>query len=248
MFRDFDEFSRRPYGRQPQTIEIPRRNGGNRRPRDLHEALLLSQQEVKQAQSAATYWQREASAWQDRAEKMETVGQQQMKRAVHQLENQLTAAQKKIAELEAAQAQTAVPAAEDDAWQEKYTRLYAEVQNNKQRLEKRYAAAAEQEKEKILRDMLALADNLERALDHAVGTEDETGIALTLRSFTAMLKQHGVQPIMAQGHIFDPEQHEAVSVVVNPNFQAGTVFAVEEKGYFLNGKLLRPARVIVVAE
>lgn len=241
MFRDFDEFGR-PYRRRPtQTIDIPRRNGTVRQPRDFREAYWLLQQELEQAKA-------EAAKWQTHANQLETAVQQQ-KRQLSQQEQALTAAQAKIAALKAKLAKETI-AEEDDRneWQEKCTRLYAEFENSKKRLEQRYAHAAETEKENILRDMLPLADNLERALAHAHHEEDAAGMALTLKAFTAVLEQYGIQSITDEGKPFDPAFHEAVGVVVHPEKEPGTILAVDQKGYLLHDKLLRPARVLVVAE
>ncbi|MCP4359891.1 MAG: nucleotide exchange factor GrpE, partial [Chloroflexi bacterium] len=88
------------------------------------------------------------------------------------------------------------------------------------------------------------ADNLERALQHG---ETEPGLELTLKSFQAALARHGVEPMTAEGEPFDPALHEAIHVIVQPDMEPGTVAAVETAGYTLNGKLLRPSQVIVVA-
>ncbi len=139
--------------------------------------------------------------------------------------------------------------AEATEWQDKYTRLYAELENSKKRLARLYANQAEQDKEHLLRDMLPLADNLERALTNASGDEAEAGlrqgVALTLKAFVDALAKHGVRPIQAQGQPFDPELHEAAGAVHHPALPPGTVVRVEQKGYTVGDKLLRPARVLV---
>lgn len=139
--------------------------------------------------------------------------------------------------------------AEAAEWQDKYTRLYAELENSKKRLARLYANQAEQDKEHLLRDMLPLADNLERALANASGVEAagelRQGVALTLKAFVDALAKHGVRPIQAQGQPFDPELHEAAGAVRHPALPPGTVVRVEQKGYTVGDKLLRPARVLV---
>lgn len=246
MFRDFDEFGRRTR-RSPQVVEIPQRHGRVRQPRDLQEAYWLLQQDLQQARS-------DAAAWKTRAQRLETAlqqakhPQQQQERALLQAQAELKAAREQIAVLEAKLADQADTTPEKDAWQEKYTRLYANFENDKKRLEQRFALEAEQEKEKILRDMLPLADNLERALAHAKDSEEETGIALTLKAFMAVLQQYGVAVVAEEGVPFNPEMHEAIGVVIQPDKEAGTILTIEEKGYTLKGKLLRPAKVLVVAD
>lgn len=141
--------------------------------------------------------------------------------------------------------------AEAAEWQDKYRRLYAELENSKKRLARLYANQAEQEKEQLLRDMLPVADNLERALTNASGDEAEAGlrqgVALTLKAFVDALAKQGVRPIQAQGQPFDPELHEAAGAVRHPALPPGTVVRVEQKGYTVGDKLLRPARVLVAA-
>ena len=91
--------------------------------------------------------------------------------------------------------------------------------------------------------------NLERALANASGDEAEAGlrqgVALTLKAFVDALAKHGVRPIQAQGRPFDPELHEAAGAVHHPALPPGTVVRVEQKGYTVGDKLLRPARVLV---
>ena len=144
----------------------------------------------------------------------------------------------------------------EPGWEEKYLRLYADLENSKKRLARLYETRAEQEKEALLRDILPLADNLERALAHAIaGARREgaplrqaplyQGVELTLKAFHDVMARYGVHPVEAEGAPFDPEVHEAVGVVPNPNLPPGTVAGVEQKGYTLRDKLLRPARVLV---
>jgi molecular chaperone GrpE len=134
-------------------------------------------------------------------------------------------------------------------WKEKYLRLAAEQENHRQRLERNYASQAQQEKEQVLRDMLPLADNLERTLAHAAGEGAalQEGVALTLKAFANALARHRVKRIDALGQPFDPNLHEAVGHSSESNQAPGTVTAVEETGYTHDGKLLRPARVWVAA-
>lgn len=243
MFRDFDEFGRRHA--PTQTVDIPRRQGRVRQPRDLREAYWLLQQDLQQAQA-------DAAAWKAQAQKLETAVHQarrsQPERVIAQAQQEVAAAKSRIAELEAALAKQTAVRPDEQVWQEKVVRLQADFENSKKRLQQRYAREAEQEKEKILRDMLPLADHLERALAHVKNREDEAGIMLTLKAFTAVLQQYGVRAIDVSGEPFNPEIHEAIGVVNQPDQKAGTILAVVEKGYMLNNKLLRPAKVLVVAE
>jgi molecular chaperone GrpE len=134
-------------------------------------------------------------------------------------------------------------------WQDKYARLYADLDNTKKRLQRHYAYQAEQEKVQLLRDLLPVKDNLERALRHALGGAAEQslrlGVELTLKLFDNTLAQYGVTPIEAWDHPFDPDLHEAVGLVEQPNLPPGTVAHVEQMGYTIDGSVLRPAKVLV---
>jgi molecular chaperone GrpE len=136
-------------------------------------------------------------------------------------------------------------------WHDRYLRLAAELDNSKKAYERAYAHRAQQERERFLRDLLPLADNLERALEHAIPSERETslygGIELTLRDLWRTLEKYGVERIEALGMPFDPDLHEAVAVVPHPTLAPGTVMRVEQPGYLLDGRLLRPALVMVTA-
>jgi len=98
----------------------------------------------------------------------------------------------------------------------------------------------------VLRDLLPVVDNLQRALA-AGGTVDDLklGVELTLRQFTDLLKQRGVVEVPALGAPFDPAVHEAVARVDDETVEAPTVIDELQRGYTLHGKLLRPALVRV---
>lgn len=138
-----------------------------------------------------------------------------------------------------------------EEWQDRYLRLAAELDNSRKAYERAYAHRAQQERERFIRDLLPLADNLERALEHAIPSERETslygGIELTLRDLWRTLEKYGVERIEALGEPFDPDLHEAVAVVPHPTLAPGTVMRVEQPGYLLDGRLLRPALVMVTA-
>ena len=101
----------------------------------------------------------------------------------------------------------------------------------------------EDERRRLLTRMLSVADNLERALTHAAeGDALYTGIQLTLEDLRRQLAQEGVQRIEALGQRFDPHLHEAVAT---DGSDGEAVVGILRNGYTLNGKLLRPARVVV---
>ena len=141
--------------------------------------------------------------------------------------------------------------AETATWRDRYLRMAADLENTKKRLERIHAGRALTAQERLLRDLLPLADNLERALAHASPAEQRSslysGIELTLKEFLATLEKHGVNRIEALGEPFDPELHEAIGSASHPSLPPDTVMHVELPGYTFNGRLLRPARVLVVA-
>jgi molecular chaperone GrpE len=132
---------------------------------------------------------------------------------------------------------------EENEWQEKYTRLYAEFENSKKRLEQRSALETQQNQEKLLRDMLPLADNLERAIAHT--ETDPDGLRLIQKAFLDALAKYGVEMMDVKERPFNPEHHEAIGTVPHPTAESGTVVAVTENGYTYKGSLLRPAKVLV---
>ncbi len=235
MFGDYDNYRRRNGRWQPQPItEIP--GPGRGRPNDLAVEFERLRQQTKQALT-------EAADWRETAEKWRAIAQQQ-EADFKKLQKELATVNRQLADLEKQLAASPAPA-EENNWQEKYVRLYAELENNKKRVEQRYALEAQQNQEKLLRDMLPLADNLERALAHASSPEQQTGLAQIRQAFLAVLARYGVKPVVAEGRPFNPEQHEASGAVSTADTEPGTVIAVEETGYTYQNKLLRPARVLV---
>ncbi|GAB4320290.1 MAG: nucleotide exchange factor GrpE [Phototrophicales bacterium] len=138
---------------------------------------------------------------------------------------------------------------ERDEWKDKYLRAKAEFDNARKRLETRYASQALQEKKRFLLDMLPVVDNLQRALQHANSDTDalRSGVEMTLKIFIEKLESHGVHTIDALGKPFDPNLHEAVGYLDSTDYAPGYVAQVEQSGYTLDEELLRPARVLVVA-
>ncbi len=141
------------------------------------------------------------------------------------------------------------PAGSANDWQDKYLRLAADLDNSKKRLAQTYKRQAEQEKERLLADFLEVADNLDRALAHT-GADPSTleeGVKTIQRQFQQILTKHEVRPFAAAGQPFDPEWHEAVSVIHRPDLPPNTVAQVVQTGYTIGERMLRPARVVVTA-
>jgi molecular chaperone GrpE len=139
------------------------------------------------------------------------------------------------------------PGTEGD-WRSLAVRLQSEMAGFRKRQERRAHDASAIEKDRLLRRLLPVLDNLGRALNHGAQDRDTLmqGVELTYRELVHLLETEGVAPIEAQGRPFSPEVHDAVSTVADPA-RAGTVAEVVEPGYTVHDRLLRPARVIVAA-
>jgi len=126
-----------------------------------------------------------------------------------------------------------------------YLRALADKENTRKRLERLHEERVAEARRSLLREMLAVADDLERALTHQEAREGLLeGIQLTHRELLAILRRHGVEPIEALGQPFNPA--EAVGLVEGPE-PPGTVVGEELRGYRQGDQLLRAARVRVAA-
>ena len=129
-------------------------------------------------------------------------------------------------------------------------RAQAEAQNVKRRAEQDVEKARKFALEQFTRDLLPVVDNLERALEAASGDEEAVkpiaeGVELTLKSFIDAMTKFNIEVVDPQGEPFDPNLHQAMSMVENNEVEPNTVIAVMQKGYTLNGRLVRPAMVMV---
>jgi molecular chaperone GrpE len=141
---------------------------------------------------------------------------------------------------------------ERDAFEEKWLRVVAELDNFRKRsrreiLETRRFAQAE-----ILRSLLEVQDNFERALQSAGDNSDtgepgsfRAGVELILQMFRSILKDKGVQPMEVLGLEFDPAFHEAVGQMPREGVEPGLVIEVVQQGFHFDDMVLRPARVII---
>ena len=126
-------------------------------------------------------------------------------------------------------------------------RTQADFENYRKRAAKEAAAAGERAKGNLVRELLPVVDNLERALASAEESEQHLaeGVRLVHSELVALLERNGVQSFDPAGEAFDPEVHEALSTRAEDGADSGVVLDVVEKGYKLNGTVLRPARVVV---
>ncbi len=128
-------------------------------------------------------------------------------------------------------------------------RLGADYDNFRKRSMRQMDEARQFGAEKVIYDLLAVVDNLERALAHAEGDQSPMveGVRMVTKQFLDVLAVHGVQGFDSQGETFDPERHEAMGQAPAGDRAPGTVVEEMLKGYFLHDRLLRPAQVIVAA-
>lgn len=127
-------------------------------------------------------------------------------------------------------------------------RAAAEAQNVRRRAEAEADKARKFALEKFVKELLPVVDSLEKALE-AMGDDasevHREGVSMTLKMQLDVLGKFGVEVVEPHGEPFDPQQHEAMAMVPNPEVDANTVIDVMQKGYLLNGRLVRPAMVVV---
>lgn len=132
---------------------------------------------------------------------------------------------------------------------DKYVRAVAELENYRKRAVREKADAIQYGNETLLRDILPLVDGMDRALEHACNSEDfeafKKGLKLLQGQLLGCLQKHGVEMIDTAGKDFDPHVHEAMMQVESAEHEDRQVVGEFERGYLLNGRLLRPAKVSV---
>jgi molecular chaperone GrpE len=139
--------------------------------------------------------------------------------------------------------------AKADEYRNDALRARAELDNVQKRTAREIANAHKYALERFLTDLLPVKDSLELGYAAATGSSDiatlREGMELTLKLLDAVLDKQGVQVLDPVGEPFNPELHQAMSVQESTEIAPGTVATVVQKGYVLNGRLLRPAMVIV---
>jgi molecular chaperone GrpE len=164
----------------------------------------------------------------DQADTVELSGEQAV---ISKLETELAQAQNKLADQ-----------------QDLMLRIKADAENARRRASQDVEKAHKFALEKFAGDLLPVVDNLERALGF-INREDEAfagiieGVELTMKSFLDTVGKYGVQQIDPQGQQFNPDQHQAMTIQPSADVAPNTVTFVMQKGYELNGRLLRPAMV-----
>lgn len=157
------------------------------------------------------------------------------------------AAQARIYELETALSDAQAKIKEQ---QDGVLRARADMENARRRAEAEVEKARKFALERFAGELLPVVDNLERALEAGDSSNDAVkplleGVEMTQKAFLSTIEKFGVKTIDPQGEVFNPELHQAMSMQESAEHEPNTVMAVMQKGYELNGRLLRPAMVMV---
>ncbi len=153
----------------------------------------------------------------------------------------------KIAQLEAALLASEAKVKEQ---QDAVLRAKAEVENMRRRSEQEIDKARKYALNKFSEELLPVIDNLERAIQAADGENELVkpileGVELTHKTFIDVVTKFGLKEINPEGEAFNPELHQAMSIQESPDHEPNTVMFVMQKGYELNGRVVRPAMVMV---
>lgn len=131
-------------------------------------------------------------------------------------------------------------------------RVQAEMQNVRRRAEQDVEKAHKFALEKMAKELLDVADNLDRALEASVAEKDSEavkplydGVAMTRDGLASLMAKFKIEAVNPMGESFDPQLHQAMSMIEQPDVAPNTVIAVMQKGYTLSGRLIRPAMVVV---
>ena len=159
-------------------------------------------------------------------------------------------------EAEEGQADAADSSAQDDTSEEltkvkdQLLRTVAEMENVRRRAQRDVENAHKFAVEKLLSDLLPVVDSLEKAEEAAKTTDNADsmaeGISLSIKLFVSTLEKSGIAIVDPLGEPFDPQLHEAMAMVPNPDAEPNSVMDVMQRGYTLNGRLVRAAKVVVV--
>lgn len=138
-------------------------------------------------------------------------------------------------------------AAERDALRDQLLRARAEFDNYRKRVSRDMDQLRKTAAESLIRDMLPVVDNLERALAHADQKDNPLvqGVDMVMKQFASVLTGRGLEPVPALGVAFDPNVHEALAYQPSDEHPENTVMLEYERGYKLGDQIIRPAKVVV---
>lgn len=138
---------------------------------------------------------------------------------------------------------------ERDDLKNRMLRAVADLENYRKRSAREKEDMRKYGIDRVVLELLPVLDNLERALEHADKSADNTtivdGIRMVQRQFVGALEKHGVKGFDSKGEMFDPQKHEAIQQVETAEHETGTVLEEYQKGYYLHERLIRPALVVV---
>ena len=160
-----------------------------------------------------------------------------------------TPAEPDTADVDDLRRQVAEKTAEAAAHYDRFLRERAELENFKKRMQRDKAEALRFACEPLLRELLPIIDNLERALEHGAQSGESLleGVRLVHKGLLDALGRHGVQRVEALGQSFDPTRHQAIATDATAECEPNLVVAQHHTGYLLHDRLLRPAMVTVSA-
>jgi molecular chaperone GrpE len=133
-----------------------------------------------------------------------------------------------------------------DQYLEALQRLKAEFENSRKRQERERLRILSMASERLVQELLPVLDNLDRALE--AGGDIREGVQATRDQLAEVLGDEGLLPVASDGQIFDPNVHEAVMGQVSEEHEEGTIIQTFQRGYVLNGKPIRPAKVVVAKQ
>lgn len=136
---------------------------------------------------------------------------------------------------------------EVEEWRSRAHRYAADLDNFRKRALKERDELRKYAIEGVLKDLIPVADNLERALAHAGGSGGALadGVAMIAKQYMGALEKHGAKPFDPRGEQFDPQFHEAMSQMDRAGAEAGTIVEVYQRGWMLHDRLVRPAMVVI---
>lgn len=167
-----------------------------------------------------------------------------------ELAEDVPAADEAVVEAEDQDPLVVLQAKADENW-DSYLRVAAELENVRKRAQRDVESAHKFALDRFAADMLSVLDSLELGLAAGENTDAaqlRSGTEATLTLLVSTLERFGVKELDPQGEPFDPQMHEAMMMQPSADIEPGSVLQVIQKGYTLNGRLLRPARVVVAQE
>jgi len=135
---------------------------------------------------------------------------------------------------------------ERDQYLDALRRLKAEFENSRKRQERERARILSMASERLVHELLPVLDNLDRALE--AGGDIREGVQATREQLAEVLAEEGLLPVASDGQLFDPNVHDAVMGQPSEEHEDGTIIQTFQRGYLLNGKAIRPAKVVVAKQ